>query len=114
MREAAAEFEATHMHYRPPRINWPPEEVFTSNAEAQDTQSNARLAPWPVSLSGPNGPAQHFRELREELEASAEIPGQQGAAASSWQGTPQWWPGQQGSWDWTPQQGGWGSGWQWP
>ena len=102
------------MNYSAPRINWPPEEVFATNAQAQGTLSNAPLAPWPVSLSGPHGPAQHFRELREEMEAAAELREQQEAAASSWQGTPQWRPRHQGSWDWTPQQGGWGSGWQWP
>ena len=114
VQEGAAEFEATHVHYRPPRINWPPEEVFTSQAEVQETQSNARGAHWPCSFSCPNGPAQHFAEQRQQLSAPAEVPWQHGAAASSWQGTQQWWQSQQGNWDWTPQQGGWGSGWQWP
>ena len=111
VREAAADFVATHLNYRAPRINWPPEEFFATNAQAQGTPSNAPLAPWPDILCGPHGPAQHFRELREEQEAAAERREQHATAASSWQGTPHWWGDHQGGWDWTPQQGGWGSGW---
>ena len=106
MQERAAEYEATHVRYHPPRANWPPAEVFLTQAAAPATQSNAHGAYW-------NGPAQHFAAQRQQSSASEEAPWQYGAPTPSWHSAQQWWQTQPGNWDWSSQQDGWGSRWQW-
>ena len=106
VREGAAEYEATHVRYQPPRMNWPPPEVFLAEAEVPQPQSHAQGPYW-------NGPAQHFAALGQLASAAEEASWRYDAPASSWQGAQQWGGTQPGNWDWTAHQGGWWHGWQW-
>ena len=105
MREGAAAFEATHVRYAP-LANWPPAEVFLTLPAAPGTQRNAHGAHW-------QGPAQPYASQHQQPAVYEEAPWRYGAPASSWQGAQQWWQTQPGNWDWTSQQGGWVSRWQW-
>ena len=106
MREGAAAFEAIHVRYEPPLANWPPAEVFLTLPAAPVAQRNAHGAHW-------QGPAQPYASQHQQPAVYEEAPWWYGAPTSGWYGEQQWWQTQPGNWDWTSQQGGWVSRWQW-